>query len=189
MRSERAAAVLLAAGAGARFGGGKLDAKLRGARIGARAWSTLSEFAWLASGVVVPDSVPAFAVEAGAPLIANPEASSGMASSLHRAVAFARHEGADALLIALADMPFVSRDTLAELLAVHDSEATSAAAVLHGSGVPGAPALIGSGCFEDLLEIQGDRGAGSYLASRQVALLNVDPAELRDIDHVADLIS
>ncbi|MBH9536799.1 nucleotidyltransferase family protein [Novosphingopyxis sp. YJ-S2-01] len=187
MKADRVAAVLLAAGAGSRFGGGKLDAMLDGRRIGAWSWAVLGELDWLASAIVVPDDVPLFAKEAGARLINNPLAASGMASSLHCAVGFAREQGADALLLGLADMPYLSHATIANLLVTHDGLPTSACAVRQVDGAPGAPALIGSSCFDALLEIEGDRGAGSYLASRETVTIAVEPGELRDIDRPSDL--
>ena len=187
MKADRVAAVLLAAGAGSRFGGGKLDAMLDGRRIGAWSWAVLGEFDWLASAIVVPDDVPLFAKEAGARLITNPLAASGMASSLHCAVGFAREQGADALLLGLADMPYLSHATIANLLVTHDGLPTSACAVRHVDRAAGAPALIGNSCFDALLEIEGDRGAGSYLASRETVTIAVEPGELRDIDRPSDL--
>lgn len=187
MKPDRVAAVLLAAGAGSRFGGGKLDAILDGRLVGARSLESLGGRDWLAYGIVVPETVPAFAASANPALIHNPLAATGMASSLHCAVGFAREHGAQALLIALADMPFVSPGTIGKLLEAHDGSAEAVAAVRYPSGVPGAPAMLGSGCFEALLEVEGDRGAGGYLASRHVTIVEVEPNELRDIDRPGDL--
>lgn len=188
MAPERIAAVMLAAGAGARFGSGKLDAVLDGEAVGTRSWRTLSGFDWKASGIVVPPAVPAFATDSGAMLIANPDAAGGMASSLQHAVRFARQAGADALLVALADMPFVRAETIAALAAAHDGDDPDAAsAVLYPNSSAGAPSLFGRGCFEALLTIKGDQGAGAYLGRRSVVTISVDPSELRDIDRPADI--
>lgn len=189
MRPDRVAAVLLAAGAGARFGGGKLDAPLDGSPVGARSWAVLEDTAWLASGIVVPQAAPAFANDSRAHLIVNPDAATGMASSLHHAVGFAQERGADALLIALADMPFVSARTIAALIAHHDHiDPAAATAIRYPDGSAGAPALFGRTCFDALLQIDGDKGAGAYLARRPVITLQIDAAELRDIDRPCDLI-
>ncbi|WP_420606436.1 nucleotidyltransferase family protein [Novosphingopyxis sp.] len=188
MALERIAAVLLAAGAGVRFGGGKLDAMLGDKRVGTWAWATLAAFRWQASGIVVPDAVPAFATESCAALIANSDAASGMASSIRHAVRFAEAAGADALLIALADMPFVRAETIAALILRHDGDDPDAVtATLYPDGSAGAPSLFGCGCFDALLAIEGDRGAGAYLVRRSVETVEIDAAELRDIDRLADL--
>ncbi len=189
MAPERIAAVMLAAGAGSRFGGGKLDAPMDGEALGAHSWRALLGVKWKASGIVVPSVAPAFATDSGAVLIANPDAASGMASSLHHAVHFAEAMDADALLIALADMPFVRAETIAALVERHDGDdADAVTAVLYPDGSAGAPSLFGRGCFDALLAIEGDKGAGAYLARRDVVTIAVDPAELRDIDRAADLI-
>ena len=189
MAPERIAAVLLAAGAGARFGGGKLDAMLDGEAVGARSWRALAGLGWKASGIVVPDAVPAFATDSGARLIANPDAASGMASSLHHAVRFAEAVDADALLVALADMPFLRSDSIAALLERHDGDDPDAVtAALYPDGSPGAPSLFGCGCFDALLAIEGDKGAGAYLAHRDVVTSQVVPQELRDIDQQSDIL-
>ncbi len=188
MAPDRISAVLLAAGAGSRFGGGKLDAVLDGRAVGMRSWRALSGFDWLAAGIVVPNAVPGFATDSGARLIANPGADAGMASSLHHAVRFARQAGADALLVALADMPFLRAATIAALAERHDGDdANAVTAALYPGGSAGAPSLLGRGCFAALLAIDGDKGAGAYLARRDVLTIAVDAAELRDIDRPADL--
>ncbi len=188
MAPERIAAVMLAAGAGARFGGGKLDAPIDGEALGARSWRVLVGMGWKASAIVVPTAAPAFATDSGAVLIANPDAANGMASSLHHAVRFAEAMDADALLIALADMPFLRAETIAALVERHDGDDQEAVtATLYPDGNTGAPSLFGRGCFDALLAIEGDKGAGAYLAHREVVTMKVDAAELRDIDRPADL--
>ena len=189
MAPDRIAAVLLAAGAGLRFGGGKLDAMLDGEALGKHSWQALAGFGWKASGIVVPDAVPGFATDSGAVLISNPRAATGMASSLHHAVRFARQENADALLIALADMPFLRAATITALIEQHDGDDPDAVtAALYPDGSAGAPSLFGHRCFEALLAIERDRGAGAYLGSRSVVTISVDPKELRDIDRQSDIL-
>ena len=82
MKTDRIAAVLLAAGAGSRFGGGKLDAMLDGVRVGARAWAALGDQPWRGTAIVVPEQAPLFAQETGAALLRNPLSGTGMASSI-----------------------------------------------------------------------------------------------------------
>ena len=187
MKTERIAAVLLAAGAGSRFGGGKLDAMLDGTRVGAQAWATLGYQPWRGTAIVVPEQVPLFAQETGASLLRNPLSGTGMASSLHCAVGFAQDVGADALLIALADMPFLTADTLARLTAAHGGDAAAITATRYPDGSDGAPSIFGRGCFDALLAITGDRGANAYLAGRDAVSVPVEPAQLRDIDRPSDL--
>ena len=110
-----------------------------------------------------------------------------MASSLHCAVGFAQDVSADALLIALADMPFLTNDTLATLTVAHGGDATAITATRYPDGSDGAPSIFGRGCFDALLAITGDRGANAYLAGRDAVSVPVEPAQLRDIDRPSDL--
>ena len=115
----------------------------------------------------------------------NPQASRGMASSLNVAALAAQGRNVDALLILLADMPFVSaahlRALLAQSLAHPDQPVFSVAP----NGIAQPPALFPSILLPALASLEGDKGARSL--SQDAILVECPAAQLFDIDSVDDL--
>lgn len=112
------------------------------------------------------------------------EAESGMAASLVHGL---RHASdADGWVIALADMPHVSPDTIAALAAAIEHGADIAAPSYQG--MRGNPVAFGRRHLPQLLLLQGDRGARELLKEHPVVDVMVDdPGIVRDIDTPADL--
>lgn len=175
------AAVLLAAGRSHRFvEGNKLEARLGNLPLGFHAARTLSALP-LASHIVV--TLPGGMVYPGFDIVINERRDAGMASSIKEGVAAARRADAEAVLIALADMPFVSRAHLERLLA-HYRGPDSLVASSDGTDIM-PPALFGAVWFDTLSALSGDRGARSILERAEV--VTADPRELLDIDRIEDL--
>lgn len=113
------------------------------------------------------------------------DADSGMAASLVHAIRHSLPE-ADAWLVALGDMPFVSPLTLRALLAAL-ADGADIAAPLH-EGRRGNPVAFGAVHLPALLALEGEVGARPLLKSMQVREVVVDdPGIFRDIDTPADL--
>lgn len=106
----------------------------------------------------------------------------GMAGSIRRAVRAAREAGADALLIALADMPFVTVAHLSAVLQRHRGPDTLVASVNGAQPMP--PALFGRGWFDALEKLDGDEGARAIIARADI--VRADPSILVDIDRPED---
>ena len=174
------AAVLLAAGLSRRFGtDDKLATPLDGVPLGLHAARTLAGLPLDHRIVVTRQSSldwPGFT-----PLI-NDRPERGMGHSLALGVRTARMLGVSVVLVALADMPFVSSRHFASLLSCYrdpDSLACS------GDGTRRMPpALFGSRWFDALEDLSGDAGARALLGKAQ--LLIADAHELADIDDSAD---
>jgi molybdenum cofactor cytidylyltransferase len=178
---------LLAAGRASRFGGGKLDADLRGKRLGRHALDTALALDQETVLVVVGDPVPAFAAEGdGIELLGNPRAAGGLGTSVALAARHAEQQGSMALLLLAADMPLISEATLRRLV---DACAPGiAAAARHADGHPGIPACFSREWFERLQGLTGDQGAGKLLrGSEMVRSIAVQLAELTDVDTAQDL--
>ena len=114
-----------------------------------------------------------------------PEADSGMAASLVHAI---RHSlpAADAWMVALGDMPFVSPMTMRALLAAL-ADGADIAAPVH-AGRRGNPVAFGAAHLPALLALEGEHGARTLLKSMPVREVEVDdPGIFRDIDTPADL--
>jgi molybdenum cofactor cytidylyltransferase len=179
------AIAILAAGSASRFGGGKLDAELAGKPLGRWALRAACGVEHERLAVVVGGTVPAFARAAGCELLVNDRAGEGLGTSAALAAKWAGESGSDALLIVLADMPLVSRDTLAGLGRAA-SEGTPAA-VVYAAG-PGAPAAFPAALFAHLEALTGDTGAAHVLRGRSdVMLVQTAPDELLDVDRSGDL--
>lgn len=182
------AIALLAAGSARRFGGGKLDAQLAGKRLGRHALDAALGLDMGAPLLVVSETAPALAREAEAEglatLLVNPHAQEGLGTSVALAARHAGEVGAGKLLLLAADMPLVSAATLAALVGAC-TEAPSC--VRHADGHPGIPACFPAASFPALAALQGDRGAGALLRSGDVAVLEADLRELRDVDLAAEL--
>ena len=188
-------AIVLAAGAGKRFGGGKLtspwgeglllDAALATAFASpARTVSVV----WGADGRVL-EAASRFASRTGqAPrlrMIHTREHAEGMAASMRAGVEGLPRDCAGAFIF-LGDMPRVPHDLPAKLAAALAAGAWAAAPV-HGER-RGHPVLFGSKLFNVLKTQTGDRGAGKLLDALgpDLALVPVDdPGVLFDVDEKA----
>lgn len=178
---------ILGAGAGSRMGGGKLDRVLGGRPLGMWALSTAQA---LGATVifVVPSQAPVWLDPAALKIeiVTNPDAASGMASSLKLAARIAMERQATRLLVMLADMPFVGLETLRALLDRTMSD--EATACWYPDGRLGPPACFTAEQFTDLLSLAGDVGARHLLNRQGFAKgIAVESNELMDIDSVEDL--
>lgn len=182
------AGLLLAAGAGRRFGGPKALVQVDGEPLVLRALRTLTAAGCSPVRVVVgaaaeqvrsllPD--PALAVTAD-------DWATGMGASL-RAGLTALGAGPVAALVHLVDLPWVGPDILTRV-AAHAAPDTVARAAYEG--VPGHPVLLGRRWWADVAgSAQGDRGARDWLATREDLTL-VECGDLgsgRDVDRPGDL--
>jgi molybdenum cofactor cytidylyltransferase len=115
----------------------------------------------------------------GFTICANDTPETGQAHSLHLAVHAAMATKATALLVVLADMPFVTQSHLVSLLNGYDL-----AASFDGlQALP--PALFPRAMWPNLLALTGDQGARLLL--KNARLIAAPASQLRDIDTPADL--
>lgn len=175
------AVAVLAAGRATRFGSDKLIAPLNGMPMGAHIAHTLAPmgFGWRFAVCASDAPIGAQYAAMGFDIIENSTPESGQAHSLHLALAAAERTGAAALLIVLADMPFVTSEHIARVAAQNSLAAS------HNGSISMPPALFPRDCWAALLATSGDRGATALL--REARLVAARPEELRDIDLPADL--
>ena len=178
MQAKDVAIVLLAAGNARRFGADKLMADFEGAPLGARAAHELVSIA--ASGhfaVCQPDAIIAAHYQRlGFAIVDNPNPGIGLSGSLHLAVEAALRTDAQALLIALADMPFVQATHVEALMAA----CTVNVVASFDGHQPMPPAIFPRSHWPDLLATVGDAGARDILA--RAGKLTAPADTLRDID-------
>ena len=181
--------VLLAAGAGTRFGGDKLLARLPdGSRVGPCAAQVLRSGVDRALAVVRPgDAALAGLLEAeGLDVAFFPDAKDGMGASLAFGVAAA--PDADGWVIALADMPFVRRETVETVAGMLRAGAWIAAPCQQGRR--GHPVGFTKALSSELTRLGGDHGARVLLerhAARAETFETEDMGIFLDIDTLRDL--
>jgi nicotine blue oxidoreductase len=179
------AGLVLAGGAGQRFGGPKALAEIAGERLVDRAVRTLRE------GGAAPVYVVSGAVELdveGAAMVANPDWASGMGSSMRVGLAAMPAE-VGAAVVLLVDQPGISGPAVARLVDVADGDAVLATATYDGR--QGHPVLIGREYWPEVEESAvGDVGARDVLRRHESVLRRVecaDVASMADVDTPAEL--
>lgn len=91
-------------------------------------------------------------------------ADAGFAESLRCGVRKAREMNAEAVMVLLADQPFVTAELIDRLIALHHSTNKSYIAAAYAS-VPRPPVLFGRSMFPALMRLQGDEGARRLIQS------------------------
>jgi CTP:molybdopterin cytidylyltransferase MocA len=183
----RVAGLLLAAGAGRRFGTPKALVSLNGTLFVDSAAELLTAAGCDPVVVVLgarADEVRARASLSGVTVVDNPDWDTGMGSSLRtglHAVGIV-----DAVLVLPVDTPGVTVAALHRLLRLAEPQVL-ARAVYHGE--IGHPVLIGSGHFAGVMaSAAGDQGARDYLRANTVRHVEcADVADGADVDRPEDL--
>ena len=183
--NRRIVAAVLAAGLATRFGAEKLLHPLAGKPLAAHIADTLAALPAAHRLAIVAAGHPersALFVERGFAIAENDDPARGLASSLALAAEWAHRHDADALLVCLADMPYITVDHLVRLIAAgedNDLVATEA------NGVRSPPAIFSRALLPQLATLTGDRGARDLIANAAVVI--APPALIKDIDTPADL--
>jgi CTP:molybdopterin cytidylyltransferase MocA len=195
-----AIAVILAAGAGSRFGGGKLLASLAGRPVLRHVLATAHrarETGTVADVLVVAAehdlAIAEVARSTGAGVVLNPHPELGLAGSVRRGLARLDErppQEAGAAIILLGDQPAVTAATLAALVdAWRHGAGPAIRPVYEGEpGVPGHPMLLDRSVWALADELSGDAGFGPLIKERRlvVSLLR-RPGRNPDVDTPADL--
>ena len=177
--------LVLAAGAGRRFGGPKAVVELEGERLVDRAVRVLAE-GGIAESYVVSGSV-ALTV-GGAAVVENPDWESGMASSL-RAGLDALPATAEAAVVVLVDHVGLTPAAVRRVVDQVSGPASLVAATYDGR--QGHPVVLGRDWWPEVLSTaEGDQGARAVLAAHRDVLVPVecsDVASAADVDRPRDL--
>jgi len=183
LKPDQTALILLAAGHSRRFNDGdKLAEPFLDKPLAYHVVTALERIPFAARIAIVSGTTLDFAT-LGYDVVENPDPSLGQARSLCYGVERARQLGAEAVLVALADMP---RVTAAHIHRMFDAADGAATIVASSDGVdPMPPALFGKDMFPTLIALEGDQGARELI--RRGHHVIAPPAELVDIDTQQDL--
>lgn len=175
------AVAILAAGQSKRFGSDKLMADLEGSALGLHIAKTVAPmgFGWRFAICLKDAALKQRFAGLRFETVQNDGPENGQSHSLHLAVHAAEATGAKALLIFLADMPFVSEAHIANIVTQDGFVAST------DGRKPMPPALFPRAHWPDLLQTSGDSGARTLLANAK--LVAAPPRELHDIDVAADM--
>jgi molybdenum cofactor cytidylyltransferase len=189
---RRFAALVLAAGAGSRFGGRKLVAQYRGAPLLHGALSAAR--AAPVEEIIVVSGADAEAVGAAVAafdpairIVHAPDYAEGMAASLRTGIASLGHS-VEAAFVFLGDMPRVPHAVLAPLAQAVADGAPAAAPEFQGRR--GNPVVLSRGLFAEAAGLTGDTGARPILQRLGAQLARVvtdDDGVLFDVDERGDL--
>lgn len=183
-------AIVLAAGAGTRFGGTKQLAALRGKPLAQHAVDAATE-AGVDEVVVVlgHDEAPireALHLSPSARWVVNPAWSTGMASSVAAGLA-AADPASEAAVVLLADQPGITARHVRALLDAYAARRSPIVRLRFRSG-PG-PALLARRVWPDVSALEGDTGARELIRDRPDLVEEVDVSEdaPTDVDRIEDL--
>ena len=186
---ENVFVIVLAAGRASRFGATKQLAEFDGQVLVRRAVETAAAVAGDRLALVVGhdwQAVTAACQPLPGFLLVNDGYQRGIGSSIGLAARTLRH-AADAFVIVLADQPLITADHLRALIEAWSGSVDEIVATGF-SGTLGVPALLPSGCFDDLASLDGDVGAKGLLADERFSVRSIGftPAAV-DIDRPEDL--
>lgn len=190
MSAVRVDGILLAAGAGSRFGGGKLLHPLNGVPIGVHSARNLIAAGLSVLAVVRPGSetLADLLEGAGCTVTVCPDAADGMGVSLAHAIATYNTSGTAGWVVALADMPRIQPDSIKRVADAVKEGALIAAPAFRGER--GHPVGFGTRLRRELLSLSGDEGARAVLLRHRADLRLIecdDPGVVFDVDRPADL--
>lgn len=183
----RVAAVVLAAGSASRMAGSghhKLLARFDGVPLVRRTVETVlgsrADRHVVVTGYRAGD-IKAALTGLDAEVVINAGFETGMASSLRAGLSAVR-DGADGLLVVLADMPGIRREHLDEMIAAFHREQGKAIIRAVSGGKRGNPVILPASTFDAVARLTGDIGARPVIERSGLAIIDVDIGEAAHID-------
>jgi CTP:molybdopterin cytidylyltransferase MocA len=178
--------ILLAAGAGVRFGGGKLKAPLAGRPLAEYILSALPQDCFSHCLMVAADrDLLGLAERYGIPGIINDRPELGVARSVR--MGLTSLPDADASMFCVCDQPLLTRDTLAGMAAAYEA---GSILTLSSHKKRGNPVIFPSSLFGELKNLSAE-GSGKTVISAHPELVKTydipDKTQLMDADTPAQL--
>ena len=163
--------VLLAAGSGTRFAGSqhKLLAHIDGQTILSRSLTALTS-SQLDGFIVVSGALDISDHIGDVEEVHNPDWKTGQRSSVITAINFARNHGYDAIVVGLADQPFLTSEAWNNV-----ASSTSPIAIATYNGTRGNPVLLHSSVWDTFEDLEADPDAGAR------TLIRLHPELVREV--------
>lgn len=116
--------------------------------------------------------------------VVNANHESGMASSIAYGLSVPQAQGADGVMVMLADMPKISSEHLNQMIATFEHTGRLAVVRAVAEGKPGNPVILPRAMFEDLSRLEGDVGARDLINASGLQIIDVElgSAALMDVD-------
>jgi len=184
--------VLLAAGTSSRYGdANKLLQPLDGTPVVRHAAETLVESTLDGVTVVIgheADRVQAAVSDLPVLVCRNDEFGAGQSTSVRAGVVDVVDRGANAVCIALGDMPWVSTGTVNALVDAYRRGVSPLLVTTH-EGERGNPVLFDGAYFDRLIDVDGDTGGRRLVveSDETVAIETDDTGVLRDVNRPTDM--
>lgn len=187
------AAIVLAAGSSRRFGAAnKLLAKLQGKPVFEHVLSAIGKSNFREIKAVLNeqnDEVCYLCERLKVDWIVNSRSHLGMGSSIAVGVA-GIDTGADGVMIALGDMPFIKEETYRALIAAFSDAPAGSIIAPVIDGARGHPVIFDAAYLPVLKTLNDDQGARAIIKAYPEKMILVpvdDPAIIKDVDHPDDL--
>ncbi|MEA4870215.1 Molybdenum cofactor guanylyltransferase [bioreactor metagenome] len=180
---------LLAAGAGRRFGDGKLLYEVDGVPMISRALSLYAPLGFSARVCVTREEalrIRHLAKEGGFAVAVNPDPERGVGTSVSIAteVLLAKEPALDGILYAVSDQPYLAPESARRLMEAFRASPERIAS-LGFDGIRGNPAIFPKDLFGELMGLTEDIGGGAVIRRHPERLLLIEAGsarELQDID-------
>jgi molybdenum cofactor cytidylyltransferase len=189
---RRTAIVILAAGGSRRLGQPKQLLSVLGEpllrRVVRTAADVLPDHLIVVLGSSAYDCVPVIK-DCGVDIVVNPFWESGLAGSIRIGVERAEEQGADSVLLLLADQPWLNSGVIRRFLD-RMTGPTDLIISARYDGILGAPMMFGADWFPQLKNLEGDQGARNLVSREESRVEVIDWSEgAIDLDTPEDLAS
>ena len=184
------AGLVLAAGAGTRFGGRKQLALLDGRPLLEHALAAMASAPVEPVAVVLgadAEEIAATVDMHGAEPIVCQEWDEGQSASLRMGIDALEHAGADAVVVTLGDQPRIAARAIAAVAAARTPGEADAVRATY-DGTPGHPVVLERSLFDAVRALRGDTGAREVLRDARVVDVPCDGlGDPADVDTPGDL--
>ena len=179
---------LLAAGAGKRFGGGKLLHEINGAPMIARAIALYASLAFAARVCVTraeADEIQSLAQQNGFSVAITPDPERGVGTSVAIATEaiLAKEPHLDGILYAVADQPYLMKESVEQLLAAFEAHPHDIVSLAFGER-RGNPAVFPAAFYPELCALKQDVGGGAVIKRHPDRLFLVETGAARELDDI-----
>ena len=185
----RYASVVLAAGAGVRFGGNKLHAPADGMPMYEKMLRNVQAFSSFPTYIVTGDEkIAKEAKKRGITPVPNDRPDEGISLSLRLGLEAALQNPLKGVLFSVCDQPYLTVSTIQQIFHTAVLHPGSIVCAGHG-GKGGNPVLWDRRYFPELLELSGDVGGRQIMQKYQeyIRIVETDERELNDVDRREDI--